>query len=103
MTKQQLLDSLASAGLDQEANDVIQEAVASMGDELTQEDVKTVTDLVEEMERAEQILERSYEQEIDATDRAVNGIYDAMDEFVEAAAAQTLDDIEMVKSAAGLE
>lgn len=103
MTKQQLLDSLASAGLDQEANDVIQEAVASMGDELTQEDVKTVTDLVEEMERAEQILERSYEQEIDATDRAVNGIYDAMDEFVEAAASQTIDDIEMVKSAAGLE
>lgn len=103
MTKQQLLDSLASAGLDQEANDIIQEAVASMGDELSQEDVKTVTDLVEEMERAEQILERSYEQEIDATDRAVNGIYDAMDEFVEAAATQTLDDIEMVKSAAGLE
>jgi hypothetical protein len=101
MTKQQLYDELTNQGLDQEAMDVIKQATASMSDELTEDNLKTVTDLVEEMEQAEAILERSYEQEIDAHDRAYNNIMDAGDEFIEAAANQTVGDIEMVKSITG--
>ena len=103
MTKQQLHDGLVEQGLDQEAIDVVHAATASMGDELTQDDIRVVTELIEDMERAEEILERSYEQEIAATDRAYNGIMDAGEDFVEAASAQTLADIEMTQSIAGIE
>ncbi|NCN50937.1 MAG: hypothetical protein GW762_00600 [Candidatus Pacebacteria bacterium] len=103
MTKQQLFDGLVEQGLDQEAIDVVKQAAESMPDELTTENIQSVTELIDEMEQAELILERSYEQEIEANDRAFESIMDIGDEYVAASAAQTVADIEMVNTLVGAE
>jgi len=101
MTKQQLYDGLLEQGLDQESIDAVKNATASMSEELSQDDLKVIMELIDEMEKVEKILERSYEQEIDANLDAHDEIMNAADDYIESAARQTIDDINLVNSLVG--
>lgn len=103
MTKQQLHDGLVEQGLDSETIEAVKAMTALMGDELSQEDIKSVVDFLDEVALTDGIIAKSLEDELDASHRAHSGIMDAAEEYMEDASEQTIADINSVKSMIGQE
>jgi hypothetical protein len=98
MTKQQMYDGLSEQGLDSETMEAVKTMTSSMNDELSQENIKTVLTFLDEVSLTDSIIEKSLEDELDATQRAHSGVMDAAEEYLENVATQTIADIDSVKS-----